>query len=103
MSALTGILEPIVAKLQDLNDEIERARRVVASASDEAIKAAEPFVGKREAARFLNMAVCTLEERMREDADLPRYIDGGKINFRLSELLAWRRQWRVGQPAQEQR
>lgn len=86
----------LIGAIEDFQAEIDEARRVVANARVEALKAVEPFMGKKEAAEFLNISVSTLENRMAEKNSPPRYIDGGKVSFLRSELRAWRRQWRVG-------
>ena len=60
--------------------------------------APEPFIGKEEAATFLDMSVSTLERRMGGKYAPPRYMDGGKAAFLRSELREWRKKWRVGEP-----
>lgn len=89
-SLTESILDPIAEKLRELEEAIEAAKRAVESYS------AEPFIGKEEAAKFLNMSVTTLERRMTMPDGPPRYSDGGKVNFLCSELRIWRRQWRAG-------
>ena len=63
---------------------------------EESAKNAEPFIGRKEAAEFLDMSVATLDRRIALPDGPPRYIDGGKISFLRSELKIWRRQWRAG-------
>jgi len=87
--AITHAGEIISAKLADLLSTIEQTKESAAALAD-------PFVGKGEAAKFLDMSVSTLERRMAESDGPPRYIDGGKVTFLRSELRVWRRQWRVG-------
>lgn len=86
----------IVASLRELDAAIAAARERVALSSDRAAEAAEPFIGKEDAAVFLNMSVSTLERRMSEKFGPPRYTDGGKTTFLRSELKRWRAKWRVG-------
>lgn len=93
---LQSLVPNLIGRLQDFVAEIERSQRAVTAATDEALKAVEPFVGKEEAAAFLNWSVTTLERRMAQPDGPPRYADGGKVSFLRSELRVWRRQWRQG-------
>jgi hypothetical protein len=79
----------ITRKLNEVIQEIDDAKNAALALSD-------PFINKVEAAKFLNISVGTLEKRMAEDDGPPRYRDGGKVSFRRSELVVWRRRWRVG-------
>jgi hypothetical protein len=81
--------DQIAIRMAELEQLFEKA-------AEKAVKDAEPFIGKTEAAKFLNMSVTTLERRMAEAYGPPRYRYGGKINFLRSELRVWARQWRAG-------
>jgi len=89
----------INARVADLIKTIDQARQLVSAKAAEAAAMAEPFIGKPEAAKFLNMCTKTLEGRLKMKNPPPHYIDGGKLNFLRSELRSWRRQWRSGNPA----
>ena len=93
---LQNLVPNLLGRLQDFLAEIEQSRRAVATATEEALKAAEGYIGKEEAATFLNWSVSTLERRMALSDGPPRYADGGKVSFLRSELRVWRRQWRQG-------
>lgn len=92
MSTFTIAGQEIASKLAELSAAIDQAQTDV-------LKFSEPYIGKSEAARFLNISVTTLERRMAERDGPPRYTDGGKVSFRRSDLHVWRRQWRVGDSA----
>lgn len=93
---LQNLVPNLIARLQDFLAEIELSRRAVADATDEAVKVTEKYIGKEEAAAFLDISVTTLERRMALPDGPPRYTDGGKVSFLRSELRVWRRQWRAG-------
>jgi hypothetical protein len=95
-SSLIDVGIAITERLRGLDEAIEAAINSVARAHETVAERDEPFIGKEEAAKFLNMCVGTLERRMAEQLGPPRYIDGGKVNFRRSELKKWREKWRVG-------
>jgi len=67
------------------NDAIARAQKIT-----------EPYIGKEEAAEFLNISVSTLENWMDERNGPPRYKRGARVNFLRSELRVWYRRWRAG-------
>ena len=85
----------LMERLSSFDRELESATQRIRQAADEAVKAAEAFIGKPEAAEFLNMSVTTLERRMAEKNGPPRYTDGGRVTFLRSELREWRKRWRV--------
>ena len=95
-STLTDLGAVITERLRGLDEAIAAALEGVAVSAERAAERAEPFIGKGEAATFLNMGVSTLERRMAEKLGPPRYIDGGKVTFLRSELKHWREKWRVG-------
>ena len=97
---LSAAAQQISGLLISLEQSIEDARATVLSAASEAAQMAEPFIGKKEAAAFLCINQSTLERRMAMRDGPPRYRDGGRVTFRRSELLEWKRQWRVGGAAQ---
>jgi predicted DNA-binding transcriptional regulator AlpA len=90
MSEIDDIRRLLHERADALCDEMEKMWAAVIERTN------EPFIGKDDAAAFLNMSVTTLERRMAQRDGPPRYTDGGKVNFRRSELLTWRRQWRAG-------
>lgn len=85
-----GVIPRLLRSFTALLEAFDRAKNHVEAMS-------EPFIGKAEAARYLNMSVTTLERRMALRHGPLRYVDGGKVNFRRCELLAWHRQWRTGE------
>ena len=96
MSALDNISEEIGTRLADLLATIARSKAAVETETIRALETSEPYIGKVEAARYLNISVTTLERRMAMSDGPPRYTDGGKVSFLRSELRLWRRQWRAG-------
>jgi hypothetical protein len=96
MSVLNAISEEIGTKLGDLLTTIERSKAAVEAETAKALQMSEPYIGKSEAAEYLNISVTTLERRMALSDGPPRYVDGGKVSFLRSELRTWRRQWRAG-------
>ncbi len=95
-TTFTELGASIAKRMGDLDDLMELARASILTTAAEFAETAEPFIGKREAATFLNMSVSTLERRMSQKRRPPYYHDGGKVTFRRSELKRWREQWRVG-------
>jgi excisionase family DNA binding protein len=85
----------IVEKLTALSVAIDEATRAVAERTEVALRELEPWLDKRQAARYLAMAVSTLEGRMASRNPPPHTNDGGKVRFKPSELDQWMRQWTV--------
>lgn len=83
----------IVEKLTALS--IDEATRAVAERTELALRNLEPWLDKRQAARYLAMAVSTLEGRMASRNPPPHTNDGGKVRSKPSELDEWMRQWTV--------
>ena len=85
----------ITGKLCELETAIHNATRAVAERKEQALSELEPWLEKRQAARYLAMAVSTLEGRMASRNPPPHTNDGGKVRFKPSELDEWMRQWTV--------
>lgn len=85
----------IAEKLIALETAIDDATRAVALRTEQALNGLEPWLDKKQAARYLAMAVSTLEGRMASRNPPPHTNDGGKTRFKPSELDAWMRQWTV--------
>jgi hypothetical protein len=82
-------------KLRELNAAIDAACEAVSRRREEVVNELEPWLDKRGAAKYLAMAVSTLEGRMGSRNPPPHTNDGGKVRFKPSELDAWMRQWTV--------
>lgn len=85
----------IAEKLCELESAINDAIRAVSVRKDQALSELEPWLDKRAAAKYLAMAVSTLEGRMASRNPPPHTNDGGKVRFKPSELDEWMRQWTV--------
>lgn len=85
----------ICEKLRALDATIASACEAVSRRKDEAVELLEPWLDKRGAAKYLAMAVSTLEGRMASRNPPPHTNDGGKVRFKPSELDTWMRQWTV--------
>ncbi len=82
-------------KLTELSAAIDDAIRAVAERKKQALNELEPWLDKKQAAKYLAMAVSTLEGRMASRNPPPNTNDGGKVRFKPSELDKWMRQWTV--------
>lgn len=85
----------IAEKLIALEVAIDEATRTVKRRTERALEDLEPWLDKKQAARYLAMAVSTLEGRMASRNPPPHTNDGGKTRFKPSELDVWMRQWTV--------
>ncbi len=85
----------ITEKLCELESAITDAIRSVSERRDQALNELEPWLDKKAAAKYLAMAVSTLEGRMASRNPPPHTNDGGKVRFKPTELDEWMRQWTV--------
>lgn len=92
---LDAVGTEICEKLRALDAAIAAACEAVSRRREEAVNELEPWLDKRGAAKYLAMAVSTLEGRMGSRNPPPHTNDGGKVRFKPSELDAWMRQWTV--------
>ena len=95
-TSLTALGTAFVDRMRELDEAMSAAQARIVLAGERNAEMAEGFIGKKEAAAFLNMSVSTLERRMAEKLGPPRYTDGGKTTFLRTELKRWREKWRVG-------
>lgn len=89
------ISKVLALKLADFDATVDWAKTTLINIVAEARTAADPFIGKREAAQFLGWSVKTLERRLQGRDAPPHYIDAGKVQFRRSELVSYRERWRI--------
>jgi len=85
----------IAEKLCALDAAIDDALKAVVERKAQALNELEPWLDKKQAARYLAMAVSTLEGRMASRNPPPHTNDGGKVRFKPTELDEWMRQWNV--------
>lgn len=94
-SALQAVAAELSEKLHALDDAINAAYEAVKRRESDVVNELEPWLDKRGAAKYLAMAVSTLEGRMGSRNPPPHTNDGGKVRFKPSELDEWMRQWTV--------
>lgn len=97
--AMTGLAQQvsaIVEKATELEALLDSARERVLRRTRDFEAAAEPAIGKPEAAKILGCSVSTLERRLADKNPPPHYKDGGKVTFYASELRHYKSAYRVG-------
>jgi len=97
-SDLVQIGDAVALRLRQLDELIDSARSAVQDAQAKAVEQLEPWLNKKDAARYLNMSVSTLETRLASRNPPPHTHDGGRLRFKPSELDEWLRQWAVVPP-----
>lgn len=96
MTELAQTVSSIVEKAIELEHLLDSTREIVLRRTRAFEEAAEPAIGKSDAAAVLGCSVSTLERRLAEKNPPPHYKDGGKVTFYASELRKYKSAYRVG-------